>query len=381
MRALFVTTIAETIQAFLLPLAASLRDRGWEVEAAAATHKWSDALKDHFDALHQMPWSRRPEDVVGHYRGIREIQRTIQSGDYDVVHVHTPIASFLTRIALLRRDRWATRLLYTAHGFHFELTPKTVKGLPFLAAEKFAARRTDMLVVINDTDLQAATKLRLAPSTSIAYIPGIGVDLTAYRRDLVSVEQADRFLRDARLDRSHQIIAAIGELSRNKNHGDLIRAFAQVKDRDTVLAIAGEGPLEDSLRHLAEALGVADRVRLLGRLRDVRPLLHASTVFVMPSLREGLPRSVMEAMAMGVPVIGTDIRGTRDLLANGAGRLVPPRSVAELRHALELLLGSEACRRDMTERGLERIKEYALESVTERYLEIYERLAPQFAAL
>lgn len=330
-----MSTVADTLHAFLQPHAAYLRSRGWRVDGAARGAVAMLGGGRSFDAVADIPFSRSLRDVGAHVRALRAIRALVGHDRYDLVHVHTPIASFVTRWAL--RDP-ASRpfLAYTAHGFHFAPGLPWWRNLTFHAAERIASRWCDGLIAINRTDLAAASRWP-RPAGWARYLPGVGLDLDTYSR--AAVLAAERAAARGALGLAAEVpfLVVVAELNRGKRHRDLLRALRQCRP-GVHLAVLGAGPLRAPLERLAEDLGLGARVHFLGHVPDPRPFVAEATALVMPSEREGLPRCVMEAMGLETPVIGAAARGTADLLANGAGWLYPVGDVAALASAIEAVL-------------------------------------------
>ncbi len=357
---LIVTTVPASIP-FFLPYADHFRRAGWRVDALTGTLD-GFGWHDRFDAVHAVEWSRDPlalGRVIGAVRRVREI---VDTGRYDLVHVHTPVASFVTRFALRRRDpARGPRVVYTAHGFHFHPGGAPARNAVFLALEKLAARWTDWLVVMNREDETAARRWRFLPDDRIRRMPGIGVDLRQYAPERVTPAAAQRVRDELRLGDA-PVVLMVAELVPRKRHADLLRAFAALPHEPSLdrarLLLAGEGPLREQATREAEALGLGERVRFLGFRPDVPALMRAADVVVLPSEQEGLPRCVLEAMALGVPVVGTRIRGTAELLEDGAGALVELGDVPGLASAIRELLLDPGAAAELARRGRERARRY-----------------------
>lgn len=332
---LIVTTVAVTIEAFLLPFARRFRALGWTVDAAARGAAGSATLEQEFDCLYEMEWTRNPLDIKSLARSVKRIRAIACQNDYDIVHVHTPIAAFITRFAL-RGERAAgkVKVVYTAHGFHFYKGGQPLKNLAFKAAETLAARWTDHLIVINGEDYEAAA--RMLPCERITYTAGgIGMDLKKYSASAFSADEITAARREMGAASGDTLVLTVAEFSPGKRHRDLIKALAGTSDPAIRLAFAGQGSLAQETRRFVAEAGVADSVKFLGFRKDVPLLIAAADATALPSEREGLPRVVMESMAIGTPVIGADIRGTRDLLADGCGTLVPVGNTSALAEALK----------------------------------------------
>jgi glycosyltransferase involved in cell wall biosynthesis len=168
------------------------------------------------------------------------------------------------------------------------------------------------------------------------------------------------------------LLLMIAEFGRVKRHEHALKALANTRNKGTVLALAGDGPLEQRVRDRAEELGIKDRVRFAGYRRDVPALLAAADALLLASEREGLPRSMLEAMAAGVPVIGTDTRGIADLLKDGAGWIADKHDPNALAAVIDIAAGDAEERARRGFRGRELVAErYALPLIMATYEEMY----------
>jgi glycosyltransferase involved in cell wall biosynthesis len=370
---LVVTTIPTTLHDFLLPFAHHFRARGFRVDAMAEGVSAVPRVVASYDRVWEVDWSRNPLDLRNFQTAPRQVESLVAREGYDLVHVHTPVAAFVTRYALrhLRRQR-ALRVIYTAHGFHFYQGGPRLRGGIFRGLEKLAGRWTDYLVVINREDEQAARRYGLVPPDRVRYMPGIGVDMQYYGRDAVSESTVAAVRQELGLSPGDALFLVIAELIPRKRHADVFHAFARIARPGTFLALAGNGPLEESLRRLAAALGIADRVRFLGVRRDVPALVLASSATVLASGQEGLPRSIMESLSLGVPVIGTRIRGVADLLQGDCGILVERGDVVGLAEAMARILDRPGEAHAMGRRGRERMANYELGYILKLHEALYD---------
>jgi glycosyltransferase involved in cell wall biosynthesis len=203
-------------------------------------------------------------------------------------------------------------------------------------------------------------------------MPGIGVDTGYYSPEAVSAGQVDAVRAEAGLAPPDRALLMVAEFSPRKNHEQALRAFALLGRPRARLLLAGYGPLMDPMRALARELGIAERVRFLGVRHDIRVLIKACVATVLCSRQEGLPRSVMESLSMGVPAIGTRIRGIRELLEPGAGHLVPLGDAGALAEAMERVLArpEEAAR--MGRKGREQMRAtYDLQHILASHADLY----------
>jgi glycosyltransferase involved in cell wall biosynthesis len=381
-RLLIVTTVPATLEAFLLPFARHYRARGWRVDALTRDEPLTPAVSAAFDQVWQVAWARNPlapRNLLG-TPGV--IRRIVAGEGYDLVHVHTAVAAFVTRFALrgLRRSG-RPQVIYTAHGFSFDQMAPAPQRLAFLGLERLAARWTDYQVVINRTDEVAALRYRLASRERICYMPGIGVDLGHYNDAQVSEAELQALRAELGLNAGERVVLMVAEFIPRKRHADLLRAFARLELPDVRLVLVGRGPLMEPTRALAAQLGIAERVLLLGQRQDIPSLLRAATLLVLPSQQEGLPRSILEAMALGVPVIGADIRGIRDLIDGGAGMLAPVGDDERLAQALASMLAHPEAAQAMARRARAAVDAYELGRVIALHDQLYARALQATPAL
>lgn len=366
---LFATTVASTIEAFLLPLAIALRDAGWRVEALAAGASDNATIAPFFDHVHDAAWSRSITDP-GNFLGTPvAVRGLVESRDFDVVHVHTPIASFVTRYALRSRTPGHPTVIYTAHGFHFFVGGSPLTNALYRTAEKAAARWTDQLVTINREDYDAARRLGTIPPDRVHYIPGVGVDPAAYR----APSSTGAALRD-RLGIPHEamVITMIAEMNANKRHSLAIDALAQMTEDRAYLLLVGDGPLRADLESRARHAGVAGRVRFVGQRTDVPAILSATDVLTLVSVREGLPRVVLEALSARIPVVSTRTRGVTDILSQGGGWLVDDADPALLASAFDRAANHPDEARERGRQGARIVESgYTLDHVIPCYLDLY----------
>jgi glycosyltransferase involved in cell wall biosynthesis len=364
MRLLIVTTVNNMMRDFLLPFARHYRALGWTVHGLAHRDDTFVACAAAFDRLWEIGWSRNPWDVKNLLNNVQYLRRIVHREAYDLVHVHTPIAAFVTRFAL--RDMRASgefRLIYTAHGFHFHKGAPALQNAAFLAIEKLAGRWTDYLVVINHEDEAAARHYRIVSPDRVRYMPGIGLDTEQYSRQIVSEGAIAQVRQQLGLSPADRLFLMIAEFTPNKRHGDAIRALAQLRRPDIHLALAGEGEQMEPVRHLVNQLGVAGQVHFLGYRNDVPALIRASLATVLVSGREGLPRSVMESLCLETTVIGTDIRGINDLVTPDCGWLISVGDVTALADAMTEALQRPEDTRARGIRGRSKMAAYDLRNI------------------
>ena len=371
---LMVTTVPSTLRSFLLPFAAHFRAQGWQVDAMACGVSMSAECQQAFDRVWEVKWSRNPLDPRNLLAAPQVIREIVTREKYNIVHVHTPVAAFVTRFALKDlRARLGVKVIYTAHGFHFYTGGNPLKNAVFINLEKLAGNWTDYLVTINHEDKQAALQHKLVAPARLVYMPGIGVDLNYYNRQTVAESSVIQARQELGIGEHTPLLLSVAEFTARKHHVDAIAAFAKLARTDVHLAFAGSGPLMEKMQQLAAQLGVAKRIHFLGNRPDIPVLMKAASANILVSAQEGLPRSVLESLALETPTIGTKIRGTQDLLEGGCGLLVDVGDVDGIAAAMATILGSPAAATQMSKLGYERISEYELDSIVQLHEQLYAR--------
>jgi len=369
---LIITTSAVTIKAFLLPDASFFRSKGWRVDAMASGISNCDSCKDSFNNVYDISWSRNPIHPYNFLHAIAQVKSTVVNGCYDIVHVHTPIAAFLTRFALRNvRCKGKPKIIYTAHGFHFHSGGGFLKNNIFLAIERLAGKWTDYLVVINHEDEQAARSLEVIEARRLCYMPGIGVDTSHYSPDKVSVSDIERIRSELHLAPVDKLFLMIAEFNPGKRHIEALRALQKLNRSDVHLAFAGTGPLMARVKQYSQEMGLKNHVHFLGLRNDIRELITSSIAVLLPSEREGLPRSIMEALCLGVPVVGYDIRGVRDLLTEGCGILVPLGNIDAFSEAMRYLMEHTTEALEMGARGKNKMQIYDIKQILALHENLY----------
>lgn len=374
---LIVTTVPLMLRGFLLPFAYHFKSLGWQVDAMVKADD-SQIYKDceaAFDTIHDIPWSRSPIDPKNFMQAPKRVKDVLEQEHYDIVHVHSPIASFVTRYALRNmRNETGPKVIYTTHGFHFHRDGNVLKNAVFERLERTAGPWTDQLVVINREDEAAARRLKLVPEDKLMYMPGIGVDTKKYNAKDVRSEQIATLQTELNVKEDDKLILMIAEFNPGKRHSDALKALEQLKDKSIILLLAGVGPLEDGVKTQAEALGVADQIRMLGYRKDIPVLLKASDALLLPSEREGLPRSILEAMCAGTPVIGTSIRGVEDLLADGCGIMTAVGDLSAMAKAMHQMTDNKEEASQMATRASEKMKDFSLDNIIRLHEELYAKI-------
>lgn len=343
--ALVITSVASMVDQFLFSNLELFQSMGYEVHVACNFEKGSSCSDERILELknnlsqrnilyHQINFAREVTKISENIRAYQEVCKLVSEYQYDFIHCHSPIGGVVTRIACRKMRKHGTSVIYTAHGFHFFKGAPIKNWILYYPIERVCSRWTDVLITINQEDYTFAK--RKMKAKKVEYIPGIGIDV-----ERISHIDVDRTAKRSELDIPNEaiLLLSVGELNKNKNHETVIRAIANM---DVYYIIAGKGDLDEHLRLTIEELGLTNRVKSLGFRKDILELCKTADVFVFPSFREGLSVSVMEAMASGLPIVCSRIRGNTDLVDENGGELFDPYSVEDCARAITQLVQSNS---------------------------------------
>jgi glycosyltransferase EpsD len=363
---LFCATVDYHFKAFHLPYLKWFKDQGWEVHVAA----YGGMQLPYVDKKYSIPIQRSPFHKMN-VKAYKELKRIIDENQYKMIHCHTPMGGVLTRLAAREAREAGTKVLYTAHGFHFCNGAPIINWLVYYPIERTLSRLSDCLITINQEDFDRAVSHGFK-AKEIKHVHGVGVNIDSYK----PADQKEKLLlrKDYGYDKNHYIMFYAAEFNKNKNQKLLIEALAQMKDKvPTVrLLLAGEGPLLKECQELACKLGVDSLVDFLGYRNDIDKLLKISDIAVASSHREGLPLNIMEAMAVGLPVIATKNRGHLELVQDGInGFVIPIGDSRYFAKKLTEIYYSKELYRKMSNSSKQNIKQYSLNRVAKELIGIY----------
>ena len=325
-KALIVTHVSGFVPQFEMNNVRTLQELGYEVHYASNFNNVSygtdnSRLDGTGIVRHQVDFARSPFDLKAHKTACRQLKELMQNEDFLLLHCHTPVGAALSRLMAAPYRKSGLKVIYTAHGFHFYKGAPWKYWLLFYPVERFLAGKTDVLITINEEDFERAKRFCKHKKTRVEHLPGVGVDLAYWSgKDLKPGEREEirtSIRQELGVADSEKLLLSVGELIPRKNHEAVIRALAEEKRKGIKrfrYFICGQGDLWDYLQHLINELELSNEVTLLGYRKDVRSLLYGADLFVFPSKQEGMPMALMEAMAAGLEVAASDIRGNRDLL-------------------------------------------------------------------
>lgn len=329
-----------TLQHFLLPLIDGMRDAGWDVTAVCSDGPAVADLRARGYRIETVSIARSLNPLA-HPRSLLELVRLFRRERFDVVHAHTPVAALLARIAA--RIAKIPLVIYTAHGFYFHDEMPPTKRHAFVMLERFGGRFTDFVFTQSEEDALAASTEGIMPAGQVLAI-GNGVDVARF--DPVQIGDGVELRAALGIPPGSFVIGMIGRLVREKGVVEFLEAARQLVGEfpATYFLVVGDRLVSDHATGVAADIAAAQadlgkQLILTGLRTDIPELLAAMDVFCLPSWREGMPRTIIEAMMMGKPVVATDIRGAREeVVPEKTGLLVPTRRPQELAGAMARLI-------------------------------------------
>lgn len=374
-----------------------LQEMGYEVHYATnlnvVVYGKDNSRLEHTQIItHQIDFLRKPS-IKNIKEAYEQLKNEMFRGDYDVVHCHMPLSGVLTRMAanaVRKETKKNVPVIYTVHGMHF-FSGCPLKNWIMYPVEKYLSRYTDRLITINDEDYVRAAKFPVRGK--VEKISGVGIHLDKfeeykkknweiYTPDIKTKQTVENNIRlRYGIPSDYRIMVSVGELTPGKKNMVALEALAEVRDLKIAYLICGEGQMKEELEKRAYELGIGDRVFFAGYVTDIPRILSQCDIFVFPSAREGLPVAVMEAMAVGLPIVASDIRGVRELVIHTKGGYLVNGHDSEdyavkIRRMFTEKYGKSAVprnerRKQMGEFNMEHVKKYSIEVVDKQMRKIY----------
>ena len=368
-KVLFVATVTKHINSFHIPYLKWFKEEGYEVHVASNGNEPIEYCDKHYN----LPFERFPLRK-NNIKTYRELKKIINENKYEIIHCHTPVGGVLTRLAAKKARKKGTRVIYTAHGFHFYKGAPLLNWLIYYPIEKWLSRYTDCLITINKEDYELAKK-KFRKCKQIELVHGVGLDTTKF--DIKISNQALATLKDEiSIKKDNIVLTYIAELNKNKNQQLLIKTIEQiVKEGDTryILLLVGDGKLKERYQKYVKKHKLENNIKILGKRNDIAKILKITDIYVASSLREGLPVNILEAMYMGLPIVATDNRGHRELIKNKKnGYIIDSEQkkkdfcekIIELSHNKKIY-------NKFKEENKKIVKKFSLEEVTKEIRKIY----------
>lgn len=373
---LMLASVASMIDQFNMRNISTLQEQGYEVHVAANFEQGSSSSKERMEefknelnkkniSYFQIDFSRKVTNISQNLKAYRQIKKLLKDNQYEFIHCHSPIGGVCGRLAAKATN---TKVIYTAHGFHFYKGAPKVNWMIYYPIEKILSGITDVLITINTEDYELAKKKMNAKK--IEYVPGVGVDVQKFCKE--AIDKVDK-RKELGLSKDNIVLLSVGELNKNKNHEVIIKALAKLNNPNIHYLIAGRGDLDNYINQLSKELGIDERVHLLGFRTDISQLYSVADIFCFPSYREGLSVAMMEAIASELPIVCSNIRGNNDLVEDSKnGYLCNPSSDEEFEKAIRVLVNDNDLAKNMANENKVIIKKFDANRIQEFMKEIYE---------
>lgn len=371
MKALITATVQSHVVQFHRPLIELLHAHGYEVHVAAKNNlAEKDGIKlDFVERVFDVPFQRSPKST-DNFRAYKQLKCIIDDENYDIIHCNTPMGGVVTRLAARKARKSGTKVLYTAHGFHFYKGAPLKNWILYYPVESFFARLTDAVITINDEDYRLAAQRF---PTKVFHIHGAGVSSKRYHA--VSLEERTQLREKLEIPQGAFSILCVGELNRNKNQIMVIKAVEMLAGQypQILLLIAGNGRLQTDYEAYIARHHLESNIRMLGYCANLEEYQRIADIGVSCSIREGLPFNIMETMLSGNAVIATANRGHNELIQNGeSGYIIPQGNIGQLVARIAELIENPDERKRMGEVGIVRVQPYISDNVVHELEKIYE---------
>lgn len=373
-KVLIVASTSGFIKGFLLSDAKMLQEMGYEVHCAAnhkamVTFKAEELFPRYNIIFHQVdfppnrPFSRETLCAARQYLDI------INNIHFDLIHCHSPIVGAIVRFLGVKYRKNGGKIIYTTHGLAFSKDSDWKSKLLYGTTEWLCAKLCDKVITINHDDFKMMKKL--SPKNTV-HINGVGVNTEKFHH--VNINR-NEYRESLGISVEQKMVLTVGEISKRKNQKIIVRALSKLDD-SYVFVICGkvmnDGTIYNELVKMAKQLHV--NLKFLGFRSDIPEILKCADVFVLPSLREGLCFAGVEALASGIPVVGSNVKGVKDFIIDGkTGYLSAPCDADMFAQKIELASSYEQ-RKKMENNCIEKAEEFSA-SVSHRQMRsIYEEI-------
>jgi len=374
---LIVSSVASMIEQFNMPNIRLLIEMGFEVHVGCNFESGNTISDEKISQLkfelsdlgvefYQIDFSRNVYQILKNFKAYKQLKKIVARHNYNFIHCHSPIGGVCSRLVGAQLN---LKVIYTAHGFHFYEGASIFNWVVYYPIEKILSKYTDVIITINKEDFEFSKNNFGLNKTEFIY--GIGVDINKFNRKSNFKESLKSNLG---FNKNDILILSVGELNKNKNHEIIIKAFSNFKGKNVHYIICGKGKLKSYLFNLSNEIGISNQVHFLGYRDDVSEIYKISDIFAFPSFREGLSVSLMEAIASGMPVVCSNIRGNTDLVEDQYnGFIIRNNDSSQYAEKFMELINDIELRNFMSVNGLGKVQNYNIDSVMNKTREIYSR--------
>lgn len=300
---------------FNAPYMVWFKENGWQVDNASPGIETTVVDHQYDVDIHRSPFSLK------NLTAYKQLKKIINQGNYDIIHVHTPMGAVLGRLAAIEARKKGTKVIYTAHGFHFFKGASIINWMLYYPIEKLLARWTDALVTINEEDYNRAMRHHLSRG-NIYHIDGVGVNLERFHP--ISQEQKKQIRDNLGLSQDDFVGLYVAQFIKRKNHALIIEALPQILKEipNFKMVFAGSGETFEYCKKRTKELGVSYAIKFLGGRSDIPDLCGMADIHISSSFQEGLAIGNIEAMACGCPLVVSNVRGHSDVCLNNRNGLL-----------------------------------------------------------
>lgn len=365
-KVLFTANLDSFFYKFLIPYLKWFKEHGYEVHVAT---KGNNFKIPYCDKRFDVCFARTPF-TFDNIKSYNQLKQILKENDYDIIHCHTPLGGVITRLAANKYRKKGTRVIYTAHGFHFFKGASMIYWLLYYPTEKFLAKYTDTLLTMNKEDYEASKKFK---GPKKIFVNGVGVPEEKFSIEVTDVEKKE-LRQSLNINENDFVMIYTAELSKRKNQKYLIDTFECLNKKysNLILLLPGNDSMNGYLQEYVKEIGLEEKIKFLGFRKDVPKLLRISNLAVSSSHQEGLPVNIMEAMYAGLPVVCTACRGQVDLITDEInGYLVKQNEKENFAKAIEKIYKDEKIAKKFGENNKESVKKYLLQDVMKEMESVY----------
>ena len=372
-KVLILASVASMIDQFNIPNIKLLQNMGYEVHVACNFEKGNSCsfdkiqmLKKFLDKLNityfQIDFERNVLKIGKNLEAYKKVKKILLKNKYKFLHCHSPIGGVIGRIAGYKTQ---TKVIYTAHGFHFFKGAPFINWILYYPIEKYLSKYTDILITINQEDYKRAQTFY---AKKVEYIPGVGINTEKIKNTVVDRKKKREELG---LTEENIVLLSVGELNKNKNHSIVIKALAKLNNPNIYYLICGQGNLKEELSDLIKKLNLEKNIKLLGFRKDIYEIYKISDIFIFPSKREGLSVALMEAICCNLPIICSNIRGNNDLIENGKNGFLIKNEMEEYIKKINFLKNNKNFYKNLENNNIKIIKEIDTKKIQEKMQKLY----------
>lgn len=336
-KVLFICTYGDFLVSFEMSNISIYQSMGYEVHCAAnfedkKYNRKTQTLLDANVVCHNIPFVRKPWNIKI-LNNFKKLKALIKTYKFEALDIHNAVCGVIGRISGKRNK--INKIIYTPHSFFFYKGCPLKNRIIYKTIEKQMAKKTDLLVCINIEDYNAALKMKIRGKA--LYVPGVGVNTNKFTID-ISNEKKNFLLEEFKINSDDIIFVSVGELIARKNHELAIRTLSKFKDIKWKYIICGFGNEYDNLKKIVNQLGISDRVIFAGYRDDIKDILKISDYFLFPSIQEGLPVALMEAISSNIICLASNIRGNTDLIDDNVTGFIFENNINSLYDKIKTLL-------------------------------------------